>query len=289
VTAATFSMTGTGSAAGATEAGPLRIELRSVNGRALQVKQRLCREVSGLEPVFEDELRAKVGRGSVTLVVERGGSADGLPDRARLAQIVGSMRALARDLGLSDQMTLRDALDLAKDAPSTFDRDDCPRLMALLQSAIADLQAHRAEGGKVTAAAMRSELDALDRLRAEAAQRAPAIVEDHRARLLQRMREFVAAQGLRLDEGALVREVGLFAERVDVEEELQRLSAHLRETRSVLDGGGAVGRKVEFLLQEVLRETNTLGSKSPDVAMAHCVVAMKSAIDRLKEQAANLE
>lgn len=289
MTAATFSMTGTGSAAGVTEAGPLRIELRSVNGRALQVKQRLCREVSGLEAAFEDELRAKVGRGSVTLVVERGGSSDGLPDRARLAQIVSSMRSLARDLGLSDQLTLRDALDLAKDAPSTFDRDDCPRLMALLHAAIAELQAHRAEGGKSTAAAMRAELDALDRLRAEAAQRAPAIVEDHRARLLQRMREFVSAQGLRLDEGALVREVGLFAERVDVEEELQRLSAHLRETRSVLDGGGAVGRKVEFLLQEVLRETNTLGSKSPDVAMAHWVVAMKSAIDRLKEQAANLE
>ena len=81
----------------------------------------------------------------------------------------------------------------------------------------------------------------------------------------------------------------MFSERVDVEEELQRLGAHLRELRTVLNKGGAMGRKLEFLLQEALRETNTLGSKSPDVAMAHCVVAMKGAIDRLKEQAANLE
>jgi len=289
VTAATFSMTGTGAAAGLTEAGPLRIELRSVNGRALQVKQRLCREVSGLESVFEDEIRGKVVRGSVTLAVDRSAPGKALPDRARLAQMVADLRSLAREVGVSDALTLRDVLDLAGDAPTAIDREHCPQVLALLRAAVADLQAHRAQGGRDTVAAMLADLDAMDLLREEAVRRAPAIVDDHRQKLLTRLREFVASQGLDLDEGALVREVGLFAERVDVQEELQRLGAHLRETRSVLSAGGAVGRKVEFLLQEVLRETNTLGSKSPDVAMAHCVVAMKSAIDRLKEQAANLE
>ena len=285
MTAATFSMTGTGAAAGLTEAGPLRIELRSVNGRALQVKQRLCREVSGLESVFEDEIRSKVVRGSVTLAVDRSAPGKALPDRARLAQMVADMRSLALEIGVSDALTLRDA----GDAPTSVDRENCPMVLALLRAAVADLQAHRAQGGRDTVAAMLADLDAMDRLREEAVRRAPSIVDDHRQKLLTRLREFVASQGLDLDEGALVREVGLFAERVDVQEELQRLGAHLRETRSVLTAGGAVGRKVEFLLQEVLRETNTLGSKSPDVAMAHCVVAMKSAIDRLKEQAANLE
>jgi uncharacterized protein (TIGR00255 family) len=87
----------------------------------------------------------------------------------------------------------------------------------------------------------------------------------------------------------IVREVGIFAERSDVSEELQRLDSHLREVEATLDQHVAVGRRLEFLLQEVLRETNTLGSKSPDVEMAHIVVAMKSNIDKLKEQAANLE
>jgi uncharacterized protein (TIGR00255 family) len=83
--------------------------------------------------------------------------------------------------------------------------------------------------------------------------------------------------------------VALFADRVDVAEELQRLDAHLGELRAILAAGGDVGRRFEFLLQELLRETNTLGSKSPDTTIAHTVVAMKSAIDRMKEQAANLQ
>ncbi len=87
----------------------------------------------------------------------------------------------------------------------------------------------------------------------------------------------------------LVREVAAFADRVDVAEELQRLSAHIAEVRAVLARGGEVGRRLEFLLQELLRETNTLGSKSPDTTIAHAVVAMKTCVERMKEQAANLE
>ena len=213
----------------------------------------------------------------------------GLPDRQALQVMVADLRSLARDLGLRDDLGLREVLALAAESRVTADRDASPQVLALLRTAIADLQAHRAQSGADTVAAMRLELDSLDRLRAEAVDRAPAIIDDYRARLLQRLRDFVATQGLQLQAAELVREVGLFAERVDVDEELQRLGAHLREIRGLLLHGSGVGRKLEFLLQEVLRETNTLGSKSPDVAMAHCVVAMKSAIDRLKEQAANLE
>ena len=86
-----------------------------------------------------------------------------------------------------------------------------------------------------------------------------------------------------------MREVALFADRVDVAEELQRLRAHTDEIRSLLHKGGEVGRRLEFLLQELLRETNTLGSKSPDTEVAHTVVAMKSCIATIKEQVANLE
>lgn len=288
MTAATSSMTGTGAARGASEVGPLRVELRSVNGRSLQVKQRLCREVQSLESVFEDEVRQRLSRGSVTLVVDRDGGSI-LPDRTQLAALAQELRSTSAALGLAGELSLRDVLDLAERVRPQADRDAAPKVVALVRAAIDDLQQHRIASGADTVAAMRVELDAVDLLRQQAMQRAPAIVDEHRARLLARLKEFVAGQGLQLEPGALVREVGLFAERVDTSEELQRLEAHLRELRSVLQQGGAVGRKTEFLLQEVLRETNTLGSKSPDVSTAHCVVAMKSSIDRLKEQAANLE
>ncbi len=283
-------MTGSGAASGPTELGELRVELRAVNGRSLQIKQRLCAEVAGLEAAFEEVVRREVQRGTLTLVVERGGQGALPLDRPALQSFVADLRALARDLGLADDLSLRDVMMLATNLRAgAVARELQPGVARLLGAALVDLQRHRALDGQATVAAMRAELDAVDRQRAVAEQRAPAIVVDHRDRLLARVREFVAAQGVTLTAADVVREVALFAERADVGEELQRLAAHTLEIRALLDRGGAIGRKLDFLLQEALRETNTLGSKSPDVAMAHCVVEMKSSIDRLKEQAANLE
>ncbi|MGA0868968.1 MAG: endoribonuclease YicC domain-containing protein, partial [Planctomycetota bacterium] len=119
--------------------------------------------------------------------------------------------------------------------------------------------------------------------------RAPELVTSQRERLLERVNEFLAGRGLSIEPDNVVRELAVFAEKTDVAEEIQRLRAHIERAHQLLDGGGEVGRRFEFLVQEMLRETNTLGSKSPDVQIAHTVVAMKTAIDRLKEQAANLE
>lgn len=285
-------MTGSGVAAGATEFGELRIELRSVNGRSLTLKQRLCPEVAGFETAFDEEIRAALARGSVTLLVDRAGSAAVVPDRALLAQLCSELRLLARDLGLPDDLALRDVLALAATAGRALPlgaRSLPPQLLGLLQAAIGDLQRHRLAEGAATVEAMAAQLDELALRLAEAEARAPQVIESHRERLLERVRAWLLQQGVAIEAADVVREVALVADRADVAEELQRLAAHLAELRAVLASGGAIGRKLEFLLQEVLREANTLGSKSPDVAMAHCVVAMKSCIDRLKEQAANLE
>ncbi|MGE3172405.1 MAG: YicC family protein [Planctomycetota bacterium] len=288
--ASTRSMTGTGSAAGPSEVGELRIELRAVNGRGMSLKQRLCAELSGLEGAIEDEVRKVVRRGSVTLVVDRFGAGGVAQDRAQLQRLVADLRALARDLGVADDLSLRDVLAIAGSNRGGAPGRELPAgVTALLRAALADFEQHRAADGAAAVAAMREELAALEALRQQAAARAPAIVDDHRERLLQRVRDFVAAQGAQVGAADVVREVALFAERVDTSEELQRLGAHCAEVRALLDAGGSIGRKLDFLLQEVLREANTLGSKSPDVETAHCVVAMKAAIDRLKEQAANLE
>ena len=112
---------------------------------------------------------------------------------------------------------------------------------------------------------------------------------EYRARLLARINEFLAAQAKPLQAADVLREVALFAERVDAAEELGRLDAHLARARALLAQGGEVGRSLEFLLQEMLREINTLGSKSQDVEIAHAVVGMKADVDKLRELVANLE
>ncbi len=289
--AATASMTGSGVAAGPTELGELCIELRSVNGRGLSIKHRLCADVAGLESRFESVIRQRLQRGSVSLFVERRGLGGSMPDREDLRSFVAELRALSSDLGLPDDLSLRDVLALVqggKARPASL-TDLPPQLSALLDRAIDQLVSSRKSEGAVTVGAMRASLTELDRLRQEAVARAPQIVIAYRDRLEKRLADFLQEKGMALEAHDIVREVGIFAERSDVSEELQRLDSHLREVEATLDQHVAVGRRLEFLLQEVLRETNTLGSKSPDVEMAHIVVAMKSNIDKLKEQAANLE
>jgi uncharacterized protein (TIGR00255 family) len=163
-------------------------------------------------------------------------------------------------------------------------------LATLVASAIDELLSCREHEGRAIVAACLETLTQYEQQFATARERAPALAERYRERLLQRVQEFLAAHVAEASPVAdVVREVAIYADRIDVAEELQRIDTHLAEIRRTLAGGGDVGRRLEFLLQELLRETNTMGSKSPDAPMTHAVVAMKSCIDRLKEQAANLE
>lgn len=286
-------MTGSGSAAGPTELGDLRIELRSVNGRGMSVRFRLCVECAGLEPHLEPALRRRIARGSITLGIERQDAGMGvLGDLPALERVAERLRAVARHLGLPEEIGLRDLVALAGTLPRSVPAAGDglpPQLAGVLAQALDRLVEARHTEGRTAVAAMLQQLDELHRLQDEAARRAPALVAEHRERMLQRVNQHLAELGQQLEPRDVVREVALLADRIDVAEELQRLGAHLGAIRTALAAGGEVGRRLEFLLQEVLREANTLGSKSPDVAIAHLVVAMKSCIDRLKEQAANLE
>ncbi len=288
----THSMTGVGFAAGACEVGEVRIEVRTVNGRGFSTKLRVPPTCSGFEAAIEEAVKAQVQRGSVMVVIERAQVATPLPDREVLRAVAVGLRAMASDLQLSAP-SLDSVLQVALSAgrgDAMTSRPLPPQLRALLERALAELAVHRATDGRGTAEAILAQLGELAAGAHLAAARAPQLVAEYRDRLLQRVREFIAAHVPTPPPAAdLVREVALFADRVDVAEELQRLEAHISEVRAVLARGGEVGRRLEFLLQELLRETNTLGSKSPDTTIAHAVVAMKTSIDRMKEQAANLQ
>ena len=297
-------MTGVGLASGPTEIGELRVEVRTVNGRSLATKLRLSPVCVGFEAAIDQVVRARLSRGTAIVVVEHvAGSSSGL-DLDAVQRAAKELTEAATAAGLPGP-TLADVLAWA--APSGGQKEPStsrplpPQVAALLTAALDDLQRCRGSEGEGTATAMRAELDAFERGLGAAEQRAPQLVTHYRDRLLSRVQEFVQQH---VEGGVpavdLVREVAIHADRVDVAEEFQRLRAHLAEFRAILDGGagksggdavggGPVGRRLEFLLQELLRETNTLGSKSPDTELSHTVVGMKSSIDRLKEQVANLE
>jgi uncharacterized protein (TIGR00255 family) len=285
-------MTGAGFAAGATELGDLRVEVRSVNGRALAVKLRLGAACAGFEVAIEEAVRERLARGTVTVIVERRAATPALPDRAVLRAVAGELSDVAREVGLAPP-ALADVLAIAGSsgrAEAMTSRPLPPKVSALLASALDDLQRHRRAEGAATRAAMVAELDRFAEHQQQAAALAPRLVDAYRERLLERVREFMLANQVpALTAADVVREVALYADRVDTAEELQRLQAHVAELRATVTRGGEAGRRLEFLLQELLRETNTLGAKSPDVELAHLVVTMKSCVDRLKEQAANVE
>ncbi|MFN7670419.1 MAG: YicC/YloC family endoribonuclease [Planctomycetota bacterium] len=286
------SMTGVGFAAGPSEVGDVRIEVRSVNGRGLAIKLRLPTACSAYEAAIDELLRARVQRGTLTAVVERKTPGTVLPDAAALGAVARGLRELAAQLQL-DPPRLADVLGVAlaaRQGDALTSRPLPPALGALCERAVTELLARRADEGRGTAAAILAELAAHEALAAAAAARAPALVAAYRERLLQRVQEFTAEHVPDASPAAdLVREVALYADRVDVAEESQRLAAHTAELRALLQRGGEVGKRLEFLLQELHRETNTLGAKSPDAAIAHAVVAMKAHVERMKEQAANLQ
>lgn len=286
------SMTGVGFAAGPSEAGDVRIEVRSVNGRGFAAKLRVPSACSAYEAAIEELLRARIARGTLTVVVERGQQGAALPDAAALRSVAEGLRAIAAELRL-EPPRLADVLDVALAAQrgeALTSRPLPPQLLALCERALGELLARRAAEGQGTAAAILAELAAHEAQAQAVAARAPALVAGYRDRLLQRVQEFAAQHAPELSPAAdLVREVAIYADRVDVAEELQRLAAHTAELRSLLQRGGEVGKRLEFLLQELHRETNTLGAKTPDAAIAHAVVAMKAHIERMKEQAANLQ
>ena len=289
-------MTGSGTATGPTTLGELTVECRSVNGRNLAIKSRLPQECQGLEAACDAVLRSRLDRGSVSLgmiVADTAGTAEPVVDVERAAAVAAELEALATRLGksvaLSDVLAFPGVVPANNRAAPRPSRDLPADIAGLLRSALDALVASRQEEGAATKDAILAEIGAVEGALAAIEARAPEVVAAYREKLIARVNEFLEGRATAMEEKDVIREVSVFADRVDITEELQRLAAHMQKARGMLEAGGVVGRSLEFLVQEMLREVNTLGSKSPDVTIAHIVVDMKSSIDKLKEQAANLE
>ena len=287
-------MTGFGAAEGQVGKARVAIEVRSVNHRFFTASLKLPGALSRWEGEVREALRRSVSRGHVTLTAradrpETTGSAT--IDEARLAEYVARLRELQHryDLGgevdIGTVLRLPDVVTVASDEdPGTADE-----LIAIVDKAVAALGMMREQEGERLTAFLEERLQVIEGAVERLAARAPTRAIEQRDRLRDAVRELT--EGISIDEARLAQEVAILADRLDVQEELERFRSHLSAFRAALHDSSSdgVGKRLGFVLQEMLREANTTGSKANDVELTRDVLVIKEELERAREQVENLE
>lgn len=287
-------MTGYGEARLQDERWTVTVELRSVNNRHLKLNARISEPYGALEPEVERLVREKVRRGTVqlTLRVERPRRAEDYRlNVVAIQSYMAQLRSLERMGGSFDLAGVLGLPGVVEERRPGVDdpHDDWPELAKVIGEAVAMLQRSRAEEGRAMAEELlalgRSIGDDLERV----AGRGPEVVASYQKRLAERVQGLVRDHGLEIEAKDLIREVAIYAERADIAEEIIRLRAHLRQFAEVIAEPESSGRKLEFVVQEMGRETNTIGSKANDVEISRSVVAMKGNLEKIRELIQNVE
>src|SRR5215216_3278526 len=290
------SMTGFGAADGMVGGGRVSVEVRSVNHRFFSPSIKLPSALSRWETDVREALRRKVSRGHVTLGAryEREGEDDASPiDEARFAAYVAQLRGLQERHGLDRTLDVSTVLRMhdvfAGSAREELPAESGPELLAVVDRAVDALLAMRSDEGIRLAAYLEERLRVIEGALDRIAVRAPERVLEQRDRLRQAVRELT--EGVDVDEHRLAQEIALLADRLDVAEELSRFRGHITAFRAAVAAPQAdgVGKRLGFLLQEMLREANTTGSKGNDGAIVADVLQIKEELERIREQVENLE
>ena len=271
--------------------GTLHLELRSVNSRYLDINFRIGEELRLLEPLLRERITARLNRGKVEC------RANLLPTTAAPRELALNAGLLAqlRDLEASVRGQLPDAQPLSVAEvlrwPGMLGDDSLPadillaQAATLIESALDDFLATRAREGEKLATSIFERVARMRQLVAEAGPRLPLVLAEYQERLAAKLREALS----NAEEERIRTEVGLFAARIDVAEEITRLSTHLDEVERVVKKGGAAGKRLDFLMQELNREANTLASKSVSTEITAIGVELKLLIEQIREQVQNLE
>jgi len=273
----------------------LGLEIRSVNSRFLDLSLRLSDELRAQEPALRALLTQQLKRGKVEVraFVDTDESAALAEPTPRLLQRLGAVQDAVRSwLPDAAPLTVAEALRLCANAGAPAQDWSAP-MLELAQRALDDMVAAREREGERLAAMLQDRLAQLRALARQAAPLVPQLVEQQRQRFMERWREAMQlAEGAAVPEAAQDRalsEATAFAIRIDVAEEITRLQSHLDEIQRLLKKGGEVGKRLDFLIQELHREANTLGSKSAAMELTRISVEMKVLIEQMREQVQNLE
>ena len=289
------SMTGYGRAVETVNGREFTVELRSVNNRYLDCSVRLPRILSFGEEAVKQAVKASVSRGKVDVFItvrsEAGDEVQVSLNQNVLKGYLDAMQQIASEFGVANDISvstlsrLPDVFVLEK--PQVDEEQLLSDLMGVVAKALESYDAMRCTEGEALDRDLRSRGDTILELVAKVEQGNAQTVIDYRTRLENKIREVL--ENTAIDESRILTEAAIFADKVAVDEETVRLRSHLKQMNTMLTGGGAVGRKLDFLLQEMNREANTIGSKCTDVNLARIVVDIKAELEKIREQTQNIE
>ena len=290
------SMTGFGRGAAAGENFSVGVDLKTVNNRFLDIHLRLGSELSAIEAQVKRRISTRLSRGRVdaNITLERTGEVAYELNRPLISGYISALRAMQQEFEIAGEPDINVLARLPGAMQPVRDGLD-ERMIAGVEQAIdealAELEQMREREGEALAVEMHSRLDEISLQVPIIEAAAGALVDNYRARLQKRIGELLArdAQGVEVDQGRLAQEVSYLADRSDISEEIARLKSHLVQFREALDGEGETGKRLDFLLQELNREANTVLSKSTDLLIKDAALAIKGAVEKLREQVQNVE
>ena len=290
-----LSMTGFGEARTSDARWSVSVEVRTVNNRHLKLQAKLSDPYGSLEPEFEKLVRETVRRGTVTLSVRVDRPKFESDYRLNMVALSSYQTQLNQQAGFTGRQVPIDSLlhlpgVVEERKPATDDpHQDWPALAAVVTEALTRLQTARADEGRVMADELLTLVGKIGERLNQVELRGPEIVAAYHKRIVERVRAVVEGQGVAIEPEHLIREVALFAERADIAEEVVRLRAHLTQYVEVIAEPESAGRKLEFVVQEMGREVNTIGSKANDVEVSRQVVEMKGLLEKIRELIQNVE
>ena len=289
------SMTGFGRANLLSDGREMTVELKSVNHRYLDLSFRMPRHISFLEDDIRRFLTENLTRGHVDVFVTyrntRTDARTVVFDAALLGAYLSAAAECSEKYGLKNDLTVTSALklpDVTDVVEAEEDREAvCALLLKTLESACEELVSMRKKEGERLCADLDSRLCTVLGIREQIAARAPFVVEDYRCKLSERIASMLSSA--EIDEARLAAEVAIFADKANIDEELVRLNSHVAAARELIEKDAAVGRKLDFIVQEMNREFNTIGSKANDKEIISLVIEGKAEIEKIREQVQNLE
>ena len=290
-----LSMTGYGSAKGSVEGQEITVELKSVNNRYLDCSVRLPRNFLFAEDTVKQAVSAGISRGKVDVFVSAQASQDSgtvVSVNEELARgYRDAVAHIAETLGLESGLnafSLARFPDVLTVERRELDKDKAAAALSeITAKAVEEFNAMREREGERLRRDMLGKLETIEGLVSVVEERSPQTVKEYRERLEARLRDILADRSL--DEQRVITEAAIFADRTAVDEETVRLRSHIAQFRTMLEEGSPIGRKMDFLVQEFNRESNTIGSKCSDASLAKVVVDLKSEIEKIREQLQNVE
>lgn len=291
-----LSMTGFGNAALQTEGVHVSSEIKSVNNRYLKLSVRMPDSVARFEAEIEKLVRSRVTRGSVQLSIRvrfTSGQSEYRIDQdllrsfqRQLAEISGDAEGQSATLG--DLLSLPGVVSQTE-LPEEFVNSLWPAVEASLKESLDHFDDFRRREGESMRQDLEKQCEVIETEGKQVATLTPQVVTDYRDKILERVRRLIGDASINISENDVIREVALFADRCDINEEITRLRSHTEQFRRLLNGATSQGRKLEFIGQEMFREINTIGSKANHVTIALSVVEMKAAVERMREVLQNVE